>query len=70
MTGGLNDLRVTYLAPAKWTAKMREPKIDDNLLIMRINMGAGHFSNSGRYGRLRDYAEEYAFILASHGITH
>jgi oligopeptidase B len=47
---------------------MRELKTDNNLLVMRINMGAGHFSNSGRYGRLRDYAEEYAFTLLSHGI--
>lgn len=68
VTGGLNDPRVTYWEPAKWTAKMRELKTDNNLLVMRINMGAGHFSNSGRYGRLRDYAEEYAFTLLSHGI--
>ncbi|MFT6806341.1 MAG: oligopeptidase B, partial [Glaciecola sp.] len=69
VTGGLNDPRVTYWEPAKWTARMRELKTDDNLLVMRINMGAGHFANSGRYGRLRDYAEEFAFMLASHGIT-
>jgi len=69
VTGGLNDPRVTYWEPAKWTARMRELKTDDNLLIMRINMGAGHFANSGRYGRLRDNAEEFAFMLASHGIT-
>ena len=69
VTGGLNDPRVTYWEPAKWTAKMRELKTDDNLLVMRINMGAGHFANSGRYGRLRDYAEETAFMLLSHGIT-
>ena len=69
VTGGLNDPRVTYWEPAKWTARMRELKTDDNLLVMRINMGAGHFANSGRYGRLRDHAEEFAFMLASHGIT-
>jgi len=68
VSGGLNDPRVTYWEPAKWTAKMRELKTDDNLLVMRMNMGAGHFSNSGRYGRLRDYAEEYAFMLLAHGI--
>jgi len=68
VTGGLNDPRVTYWEPAKWTAKMRHMKTDDNLLIMRMNMGAGHFANSGRYGRLRDAAEEYAFILLAHGI--
>ena len=68
VTGGLNDPRVTYWEPAKWTAKMRALKTDDNLLIMRMNMGAGHFANSGRYGRLRDYAEEFAFMLVAHDI--
>lgn len=68
VSGGLNDPRVTYWEPAKWTAKMRVEKTDDNLLVMRINMGAGHFANSGRYGRLQDYAEEYAFMLLAHGI--
>ncbi|GAA6136264.1 S9 family peptidase [Arenicella sp. 4NH20-0111] len=69
VSGGLNDPRVTYWEPAKWTAKMRELKTDDNLLVMRINMGAGHFANSGRYGRLKDYAEEYAFMFLAHGIN-
>jgi len=69
VSGGINDPRVTYWEPAKWTARMRELKTDDNLLVMRINMGAGHFSNSGRYGRLKDYAEEYAFMFLAHGIT-
>jgi len=69
VSGGLNDPRVTYWEPAKWTAKMRDQKTDDNLLVMRINMGAGHFANSGRYGRLKDYAEEYAFMFLAHGIS-
>jgi len=69
VTGGLNDPRVTYWEPAKWTAKMRATKTDNNLLVMRINMGAGHFSNTGRYGRLKDSAEEYAFTLIAHGIN-
>jgi oligopeptidase B len=69
VTGGLNDPRVTYWEPAKWTAKMRATKTDKNLLVMRINMGAGHFANSGRYGLLKDYAEEYAFTLLAHGIN-
>jgi oligopeptidase B len=68
VTAGLNDPRVTYWEPAKWTAKMRATKTDKNLLLMRTNMGAGHFSNTGRYGRLKDYAEEYAFALIAHGI--
>ena len=69
VTGGLNDPRVTYWEPAKWTAKMRATKTDTNLLAMRINMGAGHFANSGRYGRLEDSAQEMAFTLVAHGIT-
>ncbi len=69
VTGGLNDPRVTYWEPAKWTARMRAEKTDDNLLIMRMNMSAGHYANSGRYGRLLDAAEEYAFILVSHQIN-
>jgi oligopeptidase B len=47
---------------------MRSTKTDSNLLIMRMNMGAGHFANSGRYGRLKDYAQEMAFQLLAHGI--
>ncbi len=70
VSGGLNDPRVTYWEPAKWTAKMRHMKSDNNLLVMRMNMGAGHFANSGRYGRLKDYAEEYAFMLLAHGIEN
>ncbi len=69
VSGGLNDPRVTYWEPAKWTAKMRATKTDENLLVMRMNMGAGHFSNSGRYGRLKDFAEETAFMFLAHGIT-
>ena len=68
VTGGLNDPRVTYWEPAKWTASMRHHKTDINLLVMRMNMGAGHFANSGRYGKLRDAAEEFTFILLSHGL--
>ena len=68
VTAGLNDPRVTYWEPAKWTAKMRHLKTDNNLLVMRTNMSAGHYANSGRYGKLRDLAEEYTFILAAHGL--
>ncbi|MGS2719757.1 S9 family peptidase [Paraglaciecola aestuariivivens] len=68
VTGGLNDPRVTYWEPAKWTAKMRANKTDKNLLVMRMNMGAGHFANSGRYGQLKDIAEEYGFVLVAHQI--
>ncbi len=63
VTGGLNDPRVTYWEPAKWTAKLRATKTDDNLLMMKINMGAGHGGKSGRFERYREVAEEYTFLL-------
>ncbi len=62
-TGGLNDPRVTYWEPAKMVAKLREYKTDNNLLLMKINMGAGHGGKSGRWNALEETAEEFAFIL-------
>jgi oligopeptidase B len=67
VTGGLNDPRVTYWEPAKWTAKLRASKTDDNLLLMKINMGAGHGGKSGRWAHLREVAEAYAFVLTQIG---
>ncbi len=63
VTGGINDPRVTYWEPAKWTAKMRAVKADNNLLMMKINMEAGHGGKSGRFERLHEVAEEYTFLL-------
>lgn len=63
ITGGLSDPRVTYWEPAKWAARIRAVKTDDNLLLLKINMGAGHGGKSGRFERLRETAEEFAFIL-------
>ncbi len=63
VTAGLNDPRVQYWEPAKWVAKLRDVKTDDNLLTMKMHMGAGHFSSSGRYDLLKDVAHDYAFIL-------
>ena len=63
ITGGLNDPRVTYWEPAKWAAKLRATKTDDNLLLLKINMGAGHGGKSGRWDSLRELAEAFAFIL-------
>jgi oligopeptidase B len=63
VTAGLNDPRVQYWEPAKWTAKLRVTKTDDNLLLLKTNMGAGHFGQSGRYDYLKEVAFEYAFIL-------
>lgn len=63
ITGGLTDPRVTYWEPAKWAAKLRASKTDDNLLLLKINMGAGHGGKSGRWDRLHEVAETYGFIL-------
>lgn len=68
VTTGLNDPRVAYWEPAKWVAKMRTLKTDDNLLVLRTNMGAGHGGSSGRYDALRETAFRYAFILHELGI--
>jgi len=67
ITGGLNDPRVTYWEPAKWAAKLRATKTDDNLLLLKINMGAGHGGKSGRWDSLREVAEAWAFILTQMG---
>jgi len=63
ITGGLNDPRVTYWEPAKWAAKLRATKADQNLLMLKINMGAGHGGKSGRWDKLHEIAETYGFIL-------
>ncbi|MEJ6593622.1 S9 family peptidase [Parasphingorhabdus sp.] len=63
ITGGLNDPRVTYWEPAKWTAKLRATKTDDHMLLLKTNMGAGHGGKSGRWNSLEETAEEFAFIL-------
>ena len=63
VTAGLNDPRVTYWEPAKWVAKLREVKTDDNELLLKTNMGAGHGGKSGRFQSIRETAEEVAFIL-------
>jgi oligopeptidase B len=67
ITGGLNDPRVTYWEPAKWNARLRAMRTDSNLQLLKINMGAGHGGQSGRWTRLREVAEAYAFILTQNG---
>jgi oligopeptidase B len=67
ITGGLNDPRVTYWEPAKWNARLRAMRTDDNLQLLKINMGAGHGGKSGRWTRLEEIAEDYAFILTQMG---
>jgi len=61
--GGLTDPRVTYWEPAKWVARLRDENTSDNLLMLKINMGAGHGGASGRFNRLKEVAEVYAFGL-------
>ncbi len=68
ITAGLNDPRVQYWEPAKWTAKLRTRKTDNNILLLKTNMGAGHGGASGRYARLKETAFEYAFIFDLLGI--
>ena len=68
ITAGLNDPRVKYWEPAKWTAKLRELKTDNHILLLKTNMGAGHSGASGRYESLRELAFEYAFILDRLGL--
>ena len=61
--GGLTDPRVTYWEPAKWVAKLRATKTDKNLLMLKTIMTAGHGGASGRFDRLKEVAEVYAFGL-------
>ncbi|HJR17022.1 MAG TPA: S9 family peptidase [Gemmatimonadales bacterium] len=63
VTAGLNDPRVAYWEPAKWTARLRAIKTDANRLLLRVNMGAGHGGASGRFDYLREIAFKYAFML-------
>ena len=69
VTAGLNDPRVQYWEPAKWVAKLRAANTSENLLLLRTNMGGGHFGKSGRYDKFREVAFEYAFMLRTAGIT-
>ena len=68
-TTGLWDSQVQYYEPAKWVAKLRALKTDHNLLLLHVDMEAGHGGKSGRFQRYRETAMEYAFLLAQLGIT-
>jgi oligopeptidase B len=66
-TTGLWDSQVQYWEPAKWVARLRAMKTDDNPLLLRTNMDAGHGGRSGRFTRLEQVAVEYAFLLQQLG---
>jgi oligopeptidase B len=68
VTTGYHDSQVQYFEPAKWVAKLRAMKTDDNSLIFHINMEAGHGGVSGRFRRYRETALVYAFMLDLVGI--
>ena len=69
VTTGLHDSQVQYWEPAKWVAKLRATKTDDNLLLLHTNMEAGHGGASGRFRRFKETALEYAFVLDLAGIS-
>ena len=64
VTTGLHDSQVQYFEPAKWVAKLRTHKTDQNPLLFRTNMEAGHGGKSGRFSRMIEVADEYAFVLS------
>lgn len=63
VTTGLHDSQVQYFEPAKWVAKLRELKTDNNLLLMKTQMEAGHSGATGRFTALKEVALDYAFLL-------
>ncbi|MGH2615086.1 MAG: S9 family peptidase [Thermomicrobiales bacterium] len=69
VTGGLHDRRVDYWEPAKWVAKLRHEMTGDSLLLLQIEMGAGHFGATGRQNIQRQSATFYAFILMALGMV-
>ncbi len=66
---GFNDPRVNYWEGTKFVAKIRDMKTDNNTVLLKVNMGAGHMGSSGRYERLREAAFDYAYILSQYGLT-
>jgi oligopeptidase B len=70
VTTGLHDSQVQYFEPAKWVARLRDRRTDNNRLIMTTNMEAGHGGASGRYRRYKETAKEYAFMVDLAGIEN
>lgn len=69
VTAGLHDSQVQYWEPAKWVAKLRELKTDNNLLLLKTDMKAGHGGTTGRFKRYEITSIEYAFLLNLAGIN-
>lgn len=67
VTTGLHDSQVQYFEPAKWVSKLRDMKTNDSLLLLDINMDAGHGGASGRFEALKEVAKEYAFLFDLEG---
>jgi oligopeptidase B len=68
VTTGLHDSQVQYWEPAKWVAKLRDMKTDQNILLLHTNMDTGHSGASGRYAVHKETAMDYAFLLMLEGI--
>jgi oligopeptidase B len=68
VTTGLHDSQVQYFEPAKWVAKLRATKTDNNIILLKTNMDFGHGGASGRFDYLKDIALNYAFLFALEGI--
>jgi oligopeptidase B len=68
VTTGLHDSQVQYWEPAKWVAKLRELKQGNNVLLLQINMEAGHGGASGRFEALKEVAMDYSFLFGLEGI--
>jgi oligopeptidase B len=63
VTTGVSDPRVGYFEAAKWVAKIRNRKTDDNLIIFKTNMDSGHKGSSGRFEYLKEIADDYVFLM-------
>jgi len=68
VTTGLHDSQVQYFEPAKWVARLRDRRTDNNKLIMYTNMEAGHGGASGRYRQYKETAQEFAFLAGLAGL--
>ena len=69
ITAGLHDPRVAFWEPAKWASKLRSLKTDENEVLVKMDLGAGHFSASDRYKYLREKAFDQSVVLSKLGAT-